>query len=196
MAAVTAIIAGATAAYSVGSSIYKSSQEKKEKERAERDLANYKRKPLENTMANLSLPTAGAQMEREEVIRAQATAARDLSQMGTTGASNISELATMSAKHMRDIGSRLDKSQFNLNQLKAEDESRIRDIYSAREEQDIAGIGSRINTATQNKAALDQQAISSMASLAEISMDTSWGDKKLWGNAKTPSATPSETKIY
>jgi hypothetical protein len=102
----------------------------------------------------------------------------------------------MTQQSMGRIDAQLQEAQFRLQTMVAEDEARIRSMQENREQQDIAGLGAEMAYGRSLRDAATSRIVSTGASLAELSADTAWGDKKLWGGTPrdggaTQSAAPN-----
>lgn len=192
MAAATTIIAAASAAVSIGKSIHDSNQANKAEKSRQKALENYDRQELASAYGGLSVPMSGYKMQQEEIQRQQAEQTYMLSQTGAQGAiGGASQISMIGARSMRQLSADLEAAQFRLSEMKAADESNIRSMRETREQQDIAGLGADIayNRAKQDAAV--SRGIDTMASLAELSQDTKWGNSKAWGGESNQSvATP------
>ena len=95
---------------------------------------------------------------------------------------------------MERIGAQLDESQFRLGQLIAEDEARIRGMREEREMADLSAIGSREAYGESLRSRGLESTVSTLGSVAALSMDTDWGNTKLWGGGVNKGATLSPMK--
>lgn len=193
MATATTIIAAASAAVSIGKSIHDSSQARKRERSARKRLENYQRQDLSNAYSGMAVPTAGAAMAREEAIRTQAETAYLAGQAGVRGLGAVSDIARMTQQSMGRIDAQLQEAQFRLQSMVAEDEARIRAIQEEREQQDIAGLGAEIAYNRSVRDAATSRIVSTGASLAELSADTDWGNKRLFGESRSVGAAKSAT---
>lgn len=193
MATATTIIAAATAAVSIGKSIHDSSQARKRERSARKRLENYQRQDLSNAYSGMAVPTAGATMAREEAIRTQAETAYLAGQAGVRGLGAVSGIAGMTQESMGRIDAQLQEAQFRLQSMVAEDEARIRAMQEEREQQDIAGLGAEIAYNRSVRDAATSRIVSTGASLAELSVDTDWGNKRLFGKSGSVGAAESAT---
>lgn len=193
MAAATVIIAAASAAVSIGKGIHDSAQARKRERSARKRLENYQRQDLSNAYSGMAVPTAGATMAREEAVRTQAETAYLAGQAGARGLGAASSIAGMTQQSMERIDAQLQEAQFRLQSMVAEDEARIRSMQEEREQQDIAGLGAEIAYNRSVRDASISRIVSTGASLAELSADTDWGNKRLFGKSRSVGAAESAT---
>lgn len=182
MPVATTILAGTAAALSAGKAISDISRGNKIAREAREDRRNYTRQDLSNAYAGMSVPTRGAQLQREEGARTQAETSYLASQSGARGAIGGSQtIADQSRETMSRIGAQLEESEFRLNQMIAEDEARIRNLREQREQQDLAAIGQREAYGQSLKERGWSGAVSTLGSAASMSMGTEFGQSKLFG---------------
>jgi len=185
MAAATTIIAAATAAVSIGKAIHDTSAGNRQAKKAERDIKNYQRQEPSNVYSGLSMPTASYELQRTGIMQSQAEAINALSQAGARGAIGGSpKVMSTTMGYVGDLSARLEEAKFRIDQLKASDEARIQQMRETREQEDLAGLGAQAAYGRSLASAGTNQLVSTGASIAELSMDTEWGNKKLWGNGK------------
>lgn len=183
MATATTILAGTAAALSAGKSISDISRGSRIAREAREDRENYVRQDLSNVYEGMAVPTRGAQLQREEGMRTQAEMAYLASQGGARSAIGGSQvIAAQTRDTMSRVGAQLEESEMRLRQMIAEDEARIQQMYERREEQDLAAIGQREAYGESLRNRAWDRGVSTLGSLASLSMDTKWGDKRLWGN--------------
>lgn len=198
MAAATTILAGTAAALSAGKSISDISRGSRIAREAREDRERYTRQDLSNAYAGMSVPTMGAQLQREEGARTQSEMAYLASQSGVQGAIGGSQLiAEQSRQTMSRIGAQLEESEFRLQQMIAEDEARIRALQERREEQDLAAIGQREAYGQSLRERGWSGVVSTFGSLASASMDTKFGNTRLWGGGdrtRDISMTPMQSR--
>src|SRR5690554_1811570 len=191
MAAATAIIAGASAAISLGTSISQGARARGRERDAQRRLEEYRRQDLNAQTPNIGLPMIGAEMARQEAIRSQAELTGLASRGGVAGLATTGTIAGQTTESMRRISAQLEEAQVRLQAMKAEDQRRIMEMQEARENADIQGLGMEIASARGERAAAWQRGVSTLASVAQVSQDTDWGNRRLFGsknNTSTPNA--------
>lgn len=139
----------------------------KKAKKAKDAIKNYKRQELENAYKDVRVSTLASKLQREELARATASGVQALRAGGVRavvgGVGTIQEQNVLAS---RAIGADLDRQQRNIDQLRASDEARIRDIRERREENDLAGLGNELNTQRQNTTNGINSAISGVGSLA------------------------------
>lgn len=181
MAGATAIIAAVGVAVSAGSAISQSAKAKKRERAAQRRLDEYRRQDLGAQTPNIGLPLIGAEMARQEAIRSQAELTGLASRGGVAGLATTGAIAGQTSESMRRISAQLEEAQVRLQYMKAEDQRRIMEMQEARENADIQGLGMEIASARGEREAAWQRNISTLASVAQLSQDTEWGNKRLFG---------------
>lgn len=193
------VIAAVSSAVSIGKGIHDSIQAKKARESAQKKLDNYKRQELKNPLTGVSVPTAGYEMEKEQVMRSEAEGAQLLAQGGAQSAiGGASALANTSQRSMADISSRLTNAEFRLKEMLAGAEAEKTRMQERREEQDIAGLGAEIAYNRAAGAAGFDRAISGLASGAELIDASTQGRAKrdpFSDDAMTPMSPNYSTQI-
>ena len=196
MAAATAIIAAASVAVSAGTSISQSAKANRREKAAQRRLDEYRRQDLNTQTPNIGLPLIGAEMARQEAIRTQAELTGLASRGGVAGLATTGAIAGQTTESMRRISAQLEEAQVRLQHMKSEDQRRIMEMQEARENADIQGLGMEIASARGEREAAWQRGVSTLASVAQLSQDTEWGNKRLFGNkgiADAPKADGANT---
>lgn len=154
--------AGISVIGGISSSIINAKKEKKAREA----IQNYKRQELDNAYKDVKVSTLSSQLQREELARSTASTIQALRSGGVRsvigGVGSIQERSVLAS---RSIGADLDRQQQNIDQLKANDEARIRQMTERREEGDLAGLGQQMNVAAQGRAQGINTAISGVGSL-------------------------------
>jgi len=117
---------------------------------AEEALNAYERQKLENVAEGLQVSTLGADLQREEQAR---LASSQVSSAREGGARTmIGSLGRIEAGNQRvnqQIGADLDMQQKQIDQMRAEDDARIRAMQENREIQDISALSSQYNAGQQ-----------------------------------------------
>lgn len=179
MAAASTFLAAATTAFSVGKGISDMSRGDKIASQAMKDLEGYQRQDLDNAYAGMSVPTQGYEMKREQAMQTQAEVGSILSSQGSRGAiGGAISLAESTNQTMEAISAELTQAEFQLNQLMAEDEARIRGIVEQRESQDIAGLGARAAYGESLKESGGSRLVSTLGSTANLAYNM-WGDSNV-----------------
>ncbi len=182
MATATTILAAASLTASVGKSSYDIVRGRKIEKSARRRLENYERQTLESTTRGLSVPTQGAQLEREETMRTQAEMASLAGQFGARGAGMSMGITDMTRQSMSRISAQLQESEMRLQTLIAQDEARIQSMMERREESDIMGLGSQMAYGQSLRDSAAGRMISAASSATELMSVSDFGKTKLWGN--------------
>ncbi len=118
---------------------------------ARKAIENYQRQELTNAYDSLSVSTLGADFQREEMARATATGVQALQTAGARALiGGIGRLQQGVNTQSRQIASDLDRQQMQIDRLRAQDETRIRQMQERREEADLAGLGQQLAVGQQN----------------------------------------------
>lgn len=127
-----------------GMSIFGAIRGAKEKRDAEKALNNYNRQELKNIAENLQVSTRGAEVQTGNQARLEANQIDALRGAGTRGlVAGLGRVEAGSQAVAEDIGINLDEQQMNIDQMKAQDDARIRVMQEARENADIAALSSQ-----------------------------------------------------
>ena len=183
--------AAITGAVSVGVGLYKSYKGKKEQRAAQDAIDNYERQELTNAYDNLSVSTLGADLRREELSRSQATSTEALRSAGARGIlGGLGQVQQQGVQVSREIGADLDQQQKQIDQLRAQDDVRIRETQELRERDDLAGLGQQLAAGqkTQNSGFQD---IVTGINFAGNALDEAGGFKKLKGEGANNSFNPN-----
>lgn len=133
---------------------------------AKNALENYERQKLENIAEGLQVSTLGSDLQREEQARlasGQVASAREGGARTMIGSLGRIEAGNQAVN--RQIGADLDAQQKAIDQMRAEDEARIRSMQENREIGDISALSSQITAGEQVKAAGLAQSIQGLSTL-------------------------------
>ena len=126
------------------------------------------RQDLKNVYSGVGVPTQAYEMQRQEIQRGQATAASNLAKAGSRGAvGGAASLASSSARSFANLGAMFEQAQFNLAQMKAQDEARIRAMREEREVSELGYARSEVAYGRQQRQAGFDTMIDTAASGAE-----------------------------
>lgn len=142
----------AAGALGAGVGLYTTIQGAKQARDAKNALENYDRQELSNIAEGMQVSTLGSDIQKEEQARLASAQIDALQGAGTRGI--IGGLGRVEAGNQavnRQIGADLDMQQQEINQIRAQDEARIRDMQENREQADISALSSQYNTGQQNK---------------------------------------------
>lgn len=142
----------AAGALGAGVGLYTTIQGAKQARDAKNALENYDRQELSNIAEGMQVSTLGSDIQKEEQARLASSQIDALQGAGTRGI--IGGLGRVEAGNQavnRQIGADLDMQQQEINQIRAQDEARIRDMQENREQADINALSSQYNTGQQNK---------------------------------------------
>lgn len=165
----------------IGGGRARSRRASKEAAAAQKAIDNYDRQELLNAYAGLSVSTFGADLQREELARATATSVSALQQAGIRGlVGGLGRVQSINALQSRQIGADLDVQQKAIDQMRAQDETQIRQMMERREEQDLAGLGQQLNVALQNRATAQSDITQGLFGIAGAALGGGFGN--LFGN--------------
>lgn len=134
-----------------GVGLYQTIEGSKQARNAQKALEEYQRQEFQNIAEGMQVSTLGADLQREEQQRVVASQIDALQGAGTRGI--VGGLGRVEAGNQavnKQIGADLDMQQKQIDQIKAQDEARIRDMQENREMQDISALSSQYNTGQQN----------------------------------------------
>jgi len=141
----------AAGALGAGVGIYQTIQGAKQARDAKNALENYQRQELSNVAEGMQVSTLGSDIQKEEQARlasAQIDALQGAGARGIIGGLGRVEAGNQAVN--RQIGADLDMQQKQIDQVRAQDEARIRDMQENREQADISALSSQYNTGQQN----------------------------------------------
>lgn len=144
------ITSAITGGLGVGMSIYDKIQGAKQKREARRALENIKRQPLTNIADGLQVSTLGSDLQKEEQARLASSQVSALQGAGTRGL--IGGLGAVEAGNQNvnaKIAADLDMQQKQIDQIRAEDEARIRGMKEQRELADISALSSQYQAGSE-----------------------------------------------
>jgi len=124
--------------------IYQAINGAKEQREAKAALDAYERQQLTNVAEGLQVSTLGSDLQREEQARlssGQVQAARESGTRGMLGA--LGKIEAGNQRVMQQTGADLDMQQKQIDQMRAEDEARIRSMQENREQNDINALSSQ-----------------------------------------------------
>lgn len=185
---------GAGAAVSGGlglvGGIYNTIQGAKQSNDAKNALENYNRQDLNNVADGLQVSTLGSDLQREEQSRLASSQVQALREGGSRTMGQLGRVSQANQMVNRQIGADLDMQQKQIDQMRAEDEARIRAIQENREIGDISALSSQINTGEQMKANGISQGIQGVSMIGNAFAPRVAQDVQ-YGNQYTTSGSPS-----
>ncbi|AGO47964.1 structural protein [Cellulophaga phage phi40:1] len=162
-------VGAAAAGLSAVGGIVKGINGAKRARKAQKAIDNYERQTLENSYKDMEVSTLGADLQREELARATATSVGALASGGVRGIiGGVGAVQANNVASSRAIGADLDSQQKNIDQLRASDNSVIRNMTETREQQDLAGLGNALEVGRQDAASGFGDAIQSVGSMGGI----------------------------
>lgn len=158
MAAFSSIALGIGTAASLAVSANSIVQGNKNANQGQADLDAYQRQEFTNVADNLKVRTEAQDFQAQAIDRSLASQLDFLRQGGSyTNATSITNQA-INAK--QQIASTIQTQRNRIDEIRSQDDSRIRDLNEARENSDIAGLGAQIQYGNQQK----QQGIAGIGS--------------------------------
>jgi len=146
------IASAASAGLGLVGGIYQTIQGAKEKRQAQDALDAYQRQELNNVAEGLQVSTLGSDLQREEQARlasGQVQAARESGTRGMLG--SLGKIEAGNQRVMASTGADLDMQQKQIDQMRAEDEARIRSMQENREQNDINALSSQYQSGKQDQ---------------------------------------------
>ena len=124
----------------------------KEQNDARVALENYKRQELQNVAEGLQVSTLGSDLQREEQARLASGEIQGLRGAGTRGLlGGVGRVNQANQQVMAKTGAELDAQQKQIDQMYAEDQSRIRNLQENREIGDINALSSQYQAGKNDK---------------------------------------------
>jgi len=131
--------------------IYGAIQGAKERRDAERALNDYQRQELNNVAEGLQVSTLGSDLQREEQSRLASGQIGALREGGTrTLIGGLGRVEAGNQRVMAQTGADLDMQQKQIDQMRAEDEARIRSMQENREIGDLSALSSQLQSGKQD----------------------------------------------
>jgi len=110
--------------------------------KARRALENFQRQELKNITEGLRVSTLGAELQTQEAQRRFATSVDALRSGGVRGVvGGLGQQEMQQQRLQQQISADLDRQQIAIEQMRAQDEARIRSMIETRETGQIAGLG-------------------------------------------------------
>lgn len=174
-----AIIPIIAAGLSAAGGIAQASAGRKTQEAAQLALDSYQRQDLTNYAENLKVRTEAQDFKAQQYDKTFATALDVLQSSGNfTSATNLVQ-QNLTAK--RELANDIQQQRNRLDQLKLQEQARIRSLQEQRERDDLAGIGAQYQFGAQQKAQGQQAAIGAFGQLASLGIQGGFGG----GNVNT-----------
>lgn len=124
----------------------------KEKRDAKNALDNYERQQLTNVADGLQVSTLGSDLQREEQARLASGQIGALQESGTRGlVGGLGRVEAGNQRVMQQTGADLDMQQKQIDQMRAEDQARIRGMQENREIGDISALSSQYQSGKQDQ---------------------------------------------
>lgn len=132
-------------------SVYQAVQGAKERREAQDALNHYKRQELTNVADGLQVSTLGSDLQRNEQSRLASSQISALQDGGTRSLiGGLSRVEAGNQRVMQQTGADLDMQQKQIDQMRAEDEARIRSMQENREQNDINALSSQLQSGKQD----------------------------------------------
>ena len=169
------------------SGIVKAGQEKKAKKKAAQEAANQKEVELNNVGEGLQVSTVGSDLKKEAQARLASTQTEALREGGTRAILGGAGRVTANSQDVNNaIGADLDYQQKEIDQVKAEDNIRIRGTKEDRANKRLAALSSQYNAANEGQQQGYGNVIQGLGT-AGSALATKFGDTS--GNGTTTTST-------
>lgn len=123
----------------------------KEMREAKDALERYKRQELTNVAEGLQVSTLGSDLQREEQSRLASGQIGALREGGArTLIGGLGRVEAGNQRVMRETGADLDMQQRQIDQMRAEDDARIRSMQENREIGDLSALSSQVQSGKQD----------------------------------------------
>lgn len=156
-----------TGGLGIGMSIYDKIQAAKQQKEAKRALENLQRQKFTNIADGMQVSTLGSDLQKEEQARLASSQVSALQGAGTRGL--IGGLGSVEAGNQNvnaKIAADLDMQQKQIDQIRAEDEARIRGMQEQRELADISALSSQYQAGADKSAMSTANAIQGLGMVA------------------------------
>lgn len=146
MAAATTIIAGAA----IAAGAAQSAKGIIDTAKTNKAINNYERQDLTNSAEKIQISTAGSDLIREEGARTTNSLIGAVKRGGARAITgNVGRIAASNNKYNQSAAADIDQQITRRNSLIAQENSRIQSMYERREEQDLNGLGAKLESAKQ-----------------------------------------------
>ena len=124
----------------------------KEQREAKDALNSYQRQELNNVANGLQVSTLGSDLQRQEQARLASGQIGALQEAGTRGLiGGLGRVEAGNNRVMAQTGADLDMQQKQIDQMRAEDQARIRGMQENREQNDINALSSQYQSGKQDQ---------------------------------------------
>jgi hypothetical protein len=138
-----------SAVASAGIGAIKASQARKQMKEAQKNIDNYQRQTLENTMEGIAVPQQIFNMQQEQLQRSVADSQDMAASAGARGLAFLPGIQQSEFESQQKINAGLEQSLYQLSMARAQDEQRIQAMRERREEQELAGYGAMYEAGRQ-----------------------------------------------
>jgi hypothetical protein len=136
----------AAAAVAAGSALAKGISGAVQASKAKKALNNFKRQELKNVTEGMRVSTLGAELQTQEAQRRFSTSVDALRSGGVRGlVGGLGRQEQLQQVQQQRVSADLDRQQVAIEQMRAQDEGRIRGMQEQRETAAIAGLGREIS---------------------------------------------------
>lgn len=143
----TAITGGVQAATGIAGGISKFFEGRKMQRNAQTMIDNFEWNDLKNVHENQQVSTLGADLQREENARNNATSINALQNAGTRGlVGGLGRVQAQNNLSNRQIAANLDEQQKQIDYATAEDNANIRGMIEQRQTNELQGYGQMLST--------------------------------------------------
>ena len=149
----TVAVPAISTAVSAGTSILQTSKANKATKKAQQAIDNYPRQDIVNPNLGLQVSTLGADRQREDLSRSIATMANQAAMGGSRSILGIApNLLNAQMQQEQQIAANLDQQEAQRQAAVAQGEAMVMQMTEQRENADLAGLGTQLNVARQERA--------------------------------------------
>jgi len=157
---------------------------------AKKALEDYERQDLNNVAEGLQVSTLGSDLQREEQSRLASSQVQALREGGARTMGQLGRVTQGNQMVNRQIAADLDAQQKQIDQMRAEDEARIRAIRENREIADVGALSSQINAGEQTRVNGISQGIQGLSTLGNTFAGR-FGNQNNYESGYTTSGDPN-----
>ncbi|MDR2207178.1 MAG: hypothetical protein LBE36_13600 [Flavobacteriaceae bacterium] len=171
VAAIPAVIGGVSALGTTITGFSQASRARREAERIQQQIDNYRRQTLTNPFEELQVSTLGADRQREDLARSMATAANLAAMGGSRAIASLTPnlIAQQNAQEAQIVAN-LDEQEKQRQQLIAQGNQIVQQMTEQRERDDLLGLGNALNTANQNRTNANNMVVQGLTQLGGTAM--------------------------
>lgn len=187
----TVAVPAITTAISAGTSLLQTSSANRKAKKAEEAINNYQRQELVNPNLGLQVSTLGADRQREDISRSISTMANQAAMGGSRSILGLApNMLNAQMQQEQQIAGALDEQEARRQAAVAIGESEVQKLMEQRENADLAGLGTQLNVARQERANGYNNLMQTGLSAATLGLEM--GAQGLFGGGKTPDSLSNQ----